>query len=63
MRENGTSANGGAIPRDELAGVQPEDTGLILDDELKSAATPFLWLLSSIVVAVSGYLVYSYLHG
>ncbi len=62
MRENGTSANGNAAPRDDLAEA-PEDTGLILDDKLSSAASPFLYLLSILVIAVAAYLLYSFLHG
>lgn len=62
MGENGTSANGNAAPRDDLAGT-PEDTGLILDDKLSSAASPFLYLLSILVIAVAAYLLYSFLHG
>ncbi|MGC1585842.1 MAG: hypothetical protein ACLPJW_03210 [Rhodomicrobium sp.] len=59
MRENGT--NGNAAPRDDLArGL--EDTGLVLDDELRSAASPFLYLLSILVIAVAAYLLYSFLH-
>ncbi len=61
MREDGTSANGDAAPRDDLAGT-PEDTGLVLDDRLRSAATPFLYLLSILVIAVAAYLLYSFLH-
>ncbi len=61
MRENGASANGNAARRDDLAGT-PEDTRLILNDELSSAASPFLYLLSILVIAVAAYLLYSFLH-
>ncbi len=61
MREKGTSANGNAVPRDDRAGT-PEDTGLVLDDELRSAASPFLDLLSILVIAVAAYVLYSFLY-
>jgi len=61
MRENGKSANGNAAPRDDLAST-PEDTGLVLDDELRSAASPFLYLLSVLVIAVAAYVLYAFLY-
>jgi len=61
MRENGTSANGNAAPRNDPAG-NPEDTKLVLDDELSSAATPFLYLLSILVIAVAAYVLYLFLY-
>ena len=64
MRENGTGANGNTIRREQLPGTPPDrDTGFVLDDELNSAATPFLYLLASLVTAVAAYFLYSLLHG
>lgn len=60
MGENGANPNGNAAPRDDLAGTA-EDTRLILNDELNSAATPFFYLLSILVIAVAAYLLYSLL--
>lgn len=62
MRENGSSANGNAVKRNDAAGAR-EDTRLVLDDELNAAATPFLYLLSSLVIAVAVYLLYAFMHG
>ena len=63
MRENGRSANGNAVPRDDMPGRPPEDSGLILDEELNSAAKPFLYLLASVLAAAGAYLLYVFLHG
>ncbi|MGO9173452.1 MAG: hypothetical protein ACLP7P_16025 [Rhodomicrobium sp.] len=64
MRENGTGENGNAVPRDEFPGTPPDsDTELVLDDEISSAATPFLYLLASIVAVIAAYFLYSYLRG
>jgi hypothetical protein len=64
MGKNGASANGNAVPREELPGKPPErDAALVLDDQLSTAAAPFLYLLSSLVIVVAAYLLYSFLHG
>jgi hypothetical protein len=64
MGKNGASANGNAVPCEELPGTPPErDTALVLDDQLSTAATPFLYLLSSLVIVIAAYLLYSFLHG
>jgi len=63
MGKNGASANGNTAPREE-PGVPPEtDTALLLDDQLSTAATPFLYLLASLVIVVAAYLLFSFLHG
>jgi hypothetical protein len=62
MGENGSSANGKARPPDDPARTD-EESGLVLDDEIRSAATPFLYLLASLVIAVAAYLLYSLLRG
>ncbi len=36
---------------------------LILDERLNSAAAPFLYLLSLVLIAVAGYFVYTFLRG
>ncbi len=63
MTKNGTSANGNAMPGSSLPGKSVEDAGLVLDEELTSAAAPFLYLLSSLVIAAGCYLLYALLHG
>ena len=64
MRENGTGANGNAVPRDRFPGTPPDsDTGFVLDDEISSAAAPFLYLLSSIIAVIATYFLYTYLYG
>ena len=62
MNENDTSSNGNAPPKEEPA--QPaEDTKFVLDDELSSAASPFLFLLPAVLIAVAAYFVYRLLRG
>ncbi len=61
MRDN--SANGNAVPHHDLPVMPPEDTGVVLDDELNTAARPILYLLASNVIAVAAYFVYALLHG
>jgi hypothetical protein len=63
MRQEDTGANGSAISQNGMRGASPEDTSLVLDDELNSAATPFLYLLACVVIAVAAYFLYSLLHG
>jgi hypothetical protein len=64
MGKNGASADGNAIPREDLPGTPAEkDAALVLDDQLSMAATPFLYLLSSLVIAVAAYMLYLYLRG
>ena len=64
MGKNGASANGNAVPCEELPGTPPErEAPLVLDDQLSTAATPFLYLLSSLVIVIAAYLLYSFLHG
>ncbi len=36
---------------------------LVLDERLTSAAAPFLYLLSTVLIAVAGYFVYLFFHG
>ena len=36
---------------------------LILDERLTSAAAPFLYMLSIVLIAVAGYFVYLFFHG
>lgn len=62
MGENGTRTNGNAVPPEDRAGTA-EETGIVLDDELRSAATPFLYLLASLLIAVAAYTLYAVLHG
>lgn len=62
MGKNSSSANGNTLPPDETAQTN-EESGLVLDDELRTAATPILYLLSSLLIAVAAYLVYLFLHG
>jgi hypothetical protein len=61
MGENSSSANGNAGPPDDQARTN-EESGLVLDDELRTAATPFLYLLSSLVIALGAYFLYLLLH-
>jgi hypothetical protein len=56
MGEN-SSANGNARPPEDCVRAT-EESGLVLDDELRSAASPFLYLLSSLLIAVAAYVVY-----
>jgi hypothetical protein len=64
MRQNGASANGSAIPREDLPGTPPDrDTGLLIEDQLSTAAAPFLYLLSSLVIVIAAYLLFSFLRG
>jgi hypothetical protein len=64
MGKNGASANGNAIPREDLPGTPPDrDSALLIEDQLSTAAAPFLYLLSSLVIVIAAYLVYSFLHG
>ena len=60
MRGNG--ARDDAVPPREEARTT-EEAGLALDDELTSAATPFLYLLASLVIAIAAYFLYSLLRG
>ena len=62
MGKNGVSADRNAVPREDLPGTPAEkDAALVLDDRLSVAATPFLYLLSSLVIVVAAYLLYSYI--
>ena len=55
------------------ADAEPENRGhdapmrpgpdLILDERLTSAAAPFLYMLSVVLIAVAGYFVYLFFHG
>jgi hypothetical protein len=60
MGENGSRANGN--PPEDPARTT-EESGLVLDDELRSAASPFLYLLSSLLIAVAAYVLYALLRG
>ncbi len=62
MAENSTGAKDDAVPPEAPAGTT-EESGLGLDDELRSAASPFLYLLSSLLIALAAYFLYSVLHG
>ena len=61
MNEDGTGARGEAAPR-ENTGTEAEETGLVLDDELRSAASPFLYLLTALLIVLGGYFLYYLLH-
>ncbi len=58
-----------AEPKPEIAGSEQPGVrlragpDLILDERLNSAAAPFLYLLSIILIAVAGYFVYTFLRG
>jgi len=52
----------GDIPYGDAPGMQADDTGLI-HEQLVSAATPFLYLLSSVLIAAGGYLLYLLFQG
>jgi len=41
----------------------PPGPDLVLDERLTSAAAPFLYLLSVILIAVAGYFVYLFFYG
>ena len=41
----------------------PPGPDLILDERLTSAAAPFLYMLSVVLIAVAGYFVYLFFHG
>jgi len=60
MRTDGNGLKGGAGSSDSPAGES--DCGVMLD-ELNSAAAPFLYLLATVMIAASGYLLYAALHG
>lgn len=62
MGENGNSPNGNAPPPENPVRT-PEKSSLVLDDELRSAASPFLYLLSSLLIAVAAYVLYALLRG
>jgi hypothetical protein len=62
MGENGSSPNGNTPPPEVPVGTT-EESGLVLDDELRSAASPFLYLLSSLLIAVAAYVLYALLRG
>jgi hypothetical protein len=63
MTQNGIGVNGNTRPRGNLPGNTADDAGLVLDEELASAAAPFLYLLSSIVIAAGAYFLYALLRG
>jgi len=64
MGKNGAGANGNAVPCEKLPGTPPErDAALVLDDQLSTAATPFLYLLASLLIVIAAYLLFSFLHG
>ncbi len=43
--------------------LSPNAPDLILDERLTSAAAPFLYLLSIILIAIAAYFLYIFLHG
>jgi hypothetical protein len=64
MGKNGASANGNAIPREDMPGTPPDrDPALLIEDQLSTAAAPFLYLLASLVIVIAAYFLYSFLHG
>ncbi len=64
MGKNGERGNGNAVPCSDSPGTASErDPSLILDEQLNSAAAPFLYLLSSVMIAVAAYLLYTLLDG
>ena len=60
-----TEAEGEPENRDGHSHDAPMPPGpdLILDDRLTSAAAPFLYMLSLVLIAVAGYFVYLFFHG
>jgi hypothetical protein len=62
MRDNGTGANGDAVPRDDAAQTA-EETKFVLDDELDTAASPFFYLFTALLIAIGAYFVYWLLRG
>ena len=63
MNQNDTGSNGNTPPPPEEAAQPPEETKSVLDDELNSAASPFLYLLSALLIAVAVYFAYRLLRG
>ena len=63
MRQDRNSLNGGPGIGERQAMPNESDSGLLLDDELDSAAAPFLYLLASLTIAAGGYLLYAMLNG
>lgn len=61
MSENGARANGNPLESGDFVGPR-KDSSLILDDKLSSAASPFLYLFSVLVIVVAAYLLYSFIH-
>ena len=59
VSDNGARANGNPIGSGDFA---EKDSSLVLDEELTSAAAPFLYLLSILVIVVAAYLIYTFLH-
>jgi hypothetical protein len=64
MGTNGKGGNGEVYARNDPA-ISPQDmdSGFVLDEKLNSAAMPFLYLLSSILIAVGAYFIYTLLNG
>ena len=62
MTQNDAGAKDDAAPPEDPA-RRPEETGFVLDDQLRSAATPFLYLLSSLSIMLAAYFLYSLFHG
>lgn len=60
-----TEAEGGPENRDGHSHDAPMPTGpdLIFDERLASAAAPFLYMLSLVLIAVAGYFAYLFVHG
>jgi hypothetical protein len=63
MDANDTGSNGNTPAPGKETAPQTEDTQSILDDELNSAASPFLYLLSALLIAVAAYFAYTLLRG
>ena len=60
-----TKAEAGPENRDRHShdALMPPGPDLILDERLTSAAAPFLYMLSLVLIAVAGYFVYLFFHG
>jgi hypothetical protein len=63
MKTNDTGSNGSTPAPGKETGPQTEESQSVLDDELNSAASPFLYLLSALLIAVAAYFAYNLLRG
>ena len=63
MRTDGHGLNGGVRSSESASLASEDDRCIRLDEELSSAATPFLYLLGSVTIAAGAYLIYAAIHG